>query len=164
MRKCTRHVNWVHVNRRVLQNRPTKDCVDRGGDDLSGSLLDWSSGIAMLGIAQPIHCCTPSHKSPCGFIDFFEVKDLLLLCLASIRDLTPAEDVQQPPQLVSLVVGWESKLGMCQQWIQNTKISMPQGNCLLRQIQEVTDQDIHQNMQVIGKEVFIGAGSGEDQI
>lgn len=108
MRKCTRHVNWVHVSRRVVLNRPIKDCVDRGGDDLSGSLLDWSSGIAMLDIAQPIHCCTPSHKSPCGFIDFFEVKDLLLLYLASIRDLTPAEDVQQPPQLVSLVVRWES--------------------------------------------------------
>lgn len=92
------------------------------------------------------------------------MKDLLLLGLASIRDLSPAENVEQSPQLVPLIVWWKSKLGMCEQRVQNTKIGMPQCSCLLGQVEKVTDQDIHQNMQIIGEEIFIGAGGGEDQI
>lgn len=53
---------------------------------------------------------------------------------------------------------------MCQQRVQNTKISMSQCRRLLRQVEEVADQDIHQNVQIIGEEIFISAWGGKDQI
>jgi hypothetical protein len=101
-------MNRIHINRRVLLQPVIEDCVDRSCDDLRRCLLDRSSGFGVLDIAQPIHRCTPAYQSPCGLINLFKVEDLLLFGLASIRDLSPAENTKQSPQLIPLIVRGES--------------------------------------------------------
>lgn len=57
-----------------------------------------------------------------------------------------------------------SQLCMCQERIEDTQVGMSQRGGLFRQVKKISYQDIHQDMEVISKEVFIGAWSSENQI
>lgn len=41
---------------------------------------------------------------------------------------------------------------------------MPQGRCLLGQVEEVSYQNVDQDVEIISEEVFIGAGSRKNQV
>lgn len=41
---------------------------------------------------------------------------------------------------------------------------MSQRTCFLGQVEQVSYEDIYQDMEVVGEEVFVGAGCSEDQI
>jgi hypothetical protein len=56
------------------------------------------------------------------------------------------------------------QLCMCQERIEDAQVGMSQRGSLFRQVKKVPYQDIHQHMEVIGEEVFIGAWCSEYQI
>jgi hypothetical protein len=41
---------------------------------------------------------------------------------------------------------------------------MPKCRCLLRKVKQIPDQDIHQNMEIVGEKILISAGSSENQV
>lgn len=41
---------------------------------------------------------------------------------------------------------------------------MAQCRCILGQIKQVSNQNVHEDVQVVGVEVFVGWGGGEEQV
>jgi len=71
---------------------------------------------------------------------------------------------QQAQQLVALVVRRVLQLGVCEQGGQDAEVGVAQGGGGEGQVEQVADDDVEQDAQVVGVEVFVGGGRGEEEV
>lgn len=81
-----------------------------------------------------------------------------------MEELTIDQDTEHPLDVVTFIVGRQSQLRMSEQRIKNPEVGVSKGGRLFRQVQQVSDQNVNQDMQIVRVEVFVGARSGEDQV
>lgn len=79
-------------------------------------------------------------------------------------ELAVDQQSQCAADLIALVMRWIVELRVRQQWVQHTQIRVTQRDGLGRQVQQVPDEDVDQDMQVVGVEVLTCRGGREDEI
>lgn len=80
------------------------------------------------------------------------------------QELPVHEDIQHAFQFVSFIVRRAAELRVRQQGVEHPQIGMAQCRCILGQIKQVSNQNVHEDVQVVGVEVFVGWRGGEEQV
>ena len=71
--------------------------------------------------------------------------------------------VEEAGQFVTLVgVGLE--LGVGEERVEDTEVSVAEGGGGYGEVEEVADHDIDEDAEVVGVEVFVGGGCGEEEV
>ncbi len=71
---------------------------------------------------------------------------------------------QQAQQLVALVVRRVLQLGVSEEGGQHAEVGVAQGGGGEGQVEEVADDNVEEDAQVVGVEVFVGRGRGEEEV
>lgn len=71
------------------------------------------------------------------------------------------EDIQHAFEFVSFVVGGDAQLRVCEQRVEHAQVGMAQGGCVFGQVEQVSNQNVDQHVQVVGVEVFVRWGGCE---
>lgn len=71
---------------------------------------------------------------------------------------------QQAQQLIALVVRGVLQLGVCEEGGQHAEVGVAQRGGGEGQVEQVADDDVEEDAQVVGVEVFVGGGRGEEEV
>lgn len=56
------------------------------------------------------------------------------------------------------------ELGVCKQRVKNAEVGVAEGGGIRREVEEITDHNIHKDVEIVGIEVFVGRVGCEEEI